>query len=68
MLEESLEDDGYDSSREKVDEKGERTTSPPEVMAGTSFDEKSGGLHRHQADVVDVHPGDGVPVDGDGRG
>jgi len=50
---------------EKVDEKA--TSRIGEPIVGTSFNEKSGGLHGYQPNVVGIHP-DGHPQYEDGRG
>jgi len=66
IIEEALEDDDDSSSTaEKVDEKA---TSPADPVIATSFDEKSGGLHGYQEDVVDVHPNDHPAQDENGQG
>ena len=47
---------------EKVDEKA---TPPADVVVGTSFNEKSGGLDGYQAGAVDIRPDDHPPDDED---
>jgi hypothetical protein len=66
VIEEALEDGDSSSSLEKLDEGIEAVISPAGAEVGTSFNEKSGGLHGYQADVADVYPGDHPTEDKDG--
>lgn len=51
---------------EKIDEGVETVTSPTNAEVGTSFNEKSDGLHDYRADVVDVYLGNHPTEDKDG--
>jgi hypothetical protein len=66
VVEEALEDGDSGSSLEKLDEGIEAVISPAGADVGTSFNEKSGGLHGYQADVAEVYPGDHPTEDKDG--
>ena len=68
VIEEALEDDDDHSPPERMDEKVATVTSPADAVVGTSFNEKSEGLHRYQANVVDINPDDHPTKDEDEQG
>lgn len=67
VIEEALEDDCDPSLLEGMDEKVATATSLADTVVRTSFNEKSEGLHRYQANVVGVNPDD-RPKDEDEQG
>lgn len=65
VVEEALEDDDGRSFLEKAGERDEMST---DAVIGTSFNEKSDGMHECWTGVVDINPGDHPIKDEDEHG
>lgn len=68
VIEEALKDGRSHSSLEKVDEGNEGREEAADAVVGTSFNEKSDGLHEYKADSVDIQPDEHSPDEEDGQG